>query len=100
MTMGMALGDGLLQEVWCFLDSSVDEGSTRKSLVVKDLPTKAAEDTGSRELEGKFQNHHQQWCVLSQQIYTFILKWNMNITFSKILKDFTVQLSISSHVTM
>ena len=30
MTMGMALGDGLLREVW-FLDSSEDEGSHRKS---------------------------------------------------------------------
>ena len=30
VTMGMALGDGLLQEVW-FLDSSEDEGSPRKS---------------------------------------------------------------------
>ena len=30
VTMGMALGDGLLQEVW-FSDSSEDEGSPRKS---------------------------------------------------------------------
>ena len=30
VTMGMELGDGLLQEVW-FLDSSENEGSTRKS---------------------------------------------------------------------
>ena len=30
VTMGMALGDGLLQEEW-FLDSSDDEGSPRKS---------------------------------------------------------------------
>ena len=30
VTMGMALGDGLLQEVW-FLDSSEDAGSPRKS---------------------------------------------------------------------
>ena len=67
--------------------------------MVKDLPTEAAEDTGSGELAEKFQNHHQQWCVLSQLIYTFILKWNMNMTFSKILR-FTVQLFISSHVTM
>ena len=44
VTMGMALGDGLLQEV-SFSDS-----------------TEAAEDTGSGELAG-FQNHHQQWCV-------------------------------------
>ena len=53
--------------------------------MVKDLPTKAAEDTVSGELAGKFQNYYQQWCVLSQLIYTFILKWNMNMTFSKIL---------------
>ena len=53
--------------------------------MVKDLPTKAAEDTGSGELAGKFENYHQQWCVLSQLIYTFILKWNMNMTFLKIL---------------
>ena len=53
--------------------------------MVKDLPTKAAEDTGSGELVGKFQNHHQQWCVLSQLIYTFNQKMNMNMTFSKIL---------------
>ena len=38
--------------------------------MVKDLPTKAAEDTGSGELAGKFENYHQQWCVLSQLIYT------------------------------
>ena len=30
VTMDMALGDGLLQEVW-FSDSSEDEGSPRKS---------------------------------------------------------------------
>ena len=30
VTMGMALGDGLLQEIW-FSDSSEDEGSPRKS---------------------------------------------------------------------
>ena len=33
-------------------------------------------------------------CALNQLIYIFILKWNMNITFSKILYDFTVQLLI------
>ena len=30
--------------------------------------------------------------MLSQLTYIFILKWNKNITFSKILYDFTVQL--------
>ena len=48
--MGMALGDGLLQELW-FSDSSEDEGSLE--------PTEAADETGSGELAGKFQNHHQ-----------------------------------------
>ena len=31
----------------------------------KASPTEAVEDTQSGELAGKFQNHHQQWCVLS-----------------------------------
>ena len=57
MTMGMALGDGLLQELW-FSDSSEDEGS-QEELEDKASPTEAAEDTGNGELAGKFQNHHQ-----------------------------------------
>ena len=61
MTMGMALGDGLLQELW-YSDSSEDEG-TQEELEDKASPTEAAEETGSGELAGKFQNHHQWWCV-------------------------------------
>ena len=66
-----------------YLEKRSSQGSPRKSLVDKASPTEAAEDTGSGELAGKFQNHHQQWCVLSQLIYLFILKWN--VTFSKFL---------------
>ena len=54
MTMGMALGDGLLQELW-FSDSSEDV----EELEDKASPTEAADETGSGELAGKFQNHHQ-----------------------------------------
>ena len=38
----------------------------------KASPTEAAEDTGSGEFAGKLQNHHQQWCVISQLIYIYI----------------------------
>ena len=51
----------------------------------KASPTEAAEDTGSGELAGKFQEPSSAVvCALSQLIYIFVLKWNM-ITFSKIL---------------
>ena len=48
----------------------------------KASPTEATEDTGSGELA---EPSLAVVCVLSQLIYIFILKWNMNITFSKIL---------------
>ena len=81
MTMGMALGDGLLQEVW-FSDSSEDEGSPRRV---------RGQGLAYRNFQG-----HRKWrvgrkisepssavvCAISQLIYIF--KWNM-ITLLKIL---------------
>ena len=81
MTMGMALGDGLLQEVW-FSDSSKEEGSPRKSYVDK---AEAAEDRKWRVGRNISEPSSAVVCALSQLIYIFILKWNMNITFSNIL---------------
>ena len=83
MTMGMALGDGLLQEVW-FSDSSEDEGSPRKSLVDKASPTEAAKDKEVESWQENFRTIISSG-VCAKLIYIFIFKWNMNITFSKIL---------------
>ena len=51
----------------------------------KASPTEAAEETGSGELEEISEPSSAVVCALSQLISIFILKWNMNITFSKIL---------------
>ena len=60
VTMGMAIGDGLLQEVWFRILSRMRAPPGRVRWTRPRLPKL---DTGSGELAGKFQNHHQQWCV-------------------------------------
>ena len=65
MTMGMALGDGLLQEVW-FSDSSEDEGSPGRARWTRPRLPKLPwqENLLSSAV----------MCALSQLIYIFILK--------------------------
>ena len=73
VTMGMALGDGLLQEVW-FSDSSEDEGSPRKSYVDKASPTEAAAEDTEVESWQVFRTIISSG-VCTKLIYIFIFKW-------------------------
>ena len=82
MTMGMALGDGLLQEIW-FSDSSEDEGPPGRARWTRPRLPKLPRTQGVESWQ-VFRTIISSG-VCAKLIYIFIFKWNMNITFSKIL---------------